>query len=201
MQERNKDKQVVIAVIIGFVVCFMTQMLVATVLYPDMSGDYPVYSVETVMVAQFGGVCMLISLSILGMRAEEEKEILAAAGFTAMAIGMGVGLAGFLEVMGVSDAESYQSFYYISICANFVFIPAMFLIATYPRFKKWIRAFGVLAIVPMVMVTIMFLVGVRDYVLLENIYNLGYLMLSFTTLFWTGNLWVNYRRGVKGVIY
>jgi hypothetical protein len=180
-------------IVIGFVLAFVVNTLSAIIYPPDESGAYPVYDWRAVMIIQLGGAFLLIGLTVIAMKAEEERQILAAAGFTAMAISFGISVVSLFDIVDIVSFEQYERYYRITVSSNFLFIPALILIATYDRFKKWIRYFSVMAGVPIMVSSAMFMAGVRDYTLLENITNAGIILISLSWVCWGVNIYLNYR--------
>jgi hypothetical protein len=159
-----------------------------------MSGEFPVYDWRGVMIIQFAGAFLLIALTVIAMKAEEEKQILAAAGFNAMAISFGISILSIFDIADIVTFQQYERYYKITVSSNFLFIPALILIATYDRFKKWIRYLSFMAGVPFAISSAMFIVGVRDYKILEEVTNVGVLLISVTWVCWAINIYLNYKQ-------
>jgi len=193
MNEARKKRNVMLATVISLILSTLFQLLSVIIYPPDFSLDYPSYSPDGVLLLEFGGALLLLGLTIIGMKAEEEKETLAAAGFTAAAISMGVSMAGLFEITHVNSAESYEKFYYITVSSNFLLFPALILIASYQRFKNWIRMAGFAVSLPLLLSTILFIAGYRDYKNLELISNSGYFLLMLVCLLWAYNVYINYK--------
>ena len=191
------QKQVMVANVICFVLPAIFQVLSVTLYPPDFSGEFPVYLPEGILLLQFAGAFLMMGYAIIGMKAEEEKQTLAAAGFTAQAIAIGVGMAGLFEITKVASSESYEKFYYITVSSNFLFFPSLLLIATYNRFKKWIRIAGFISSLPLLISTILFVARYRNYNVLESISNTGYSLLMIVWLLWGINIYINYRNELK----
>jgi hypothetical protein len=62
-------------------------------------------------------------------KAEEEKQILASGGFTAQAIALGLAGVGPFEITSITNKETYEKFYYITLTSNFLYFPSQLLIA------------------------------------------------------------------------
>jgi len=161
---------------------------------PDLAGVFPVYSMKFVLTIQVSGAFLLIALTVVAMKAEEEKQILPAAGFTAQAISYGINVMSLFDIVDVSTVDQYESYYYLTVGSNFLLVPSTILIATYRRFKVWIRIYSNVAIIPLFASSIIFLYGSRDYHLLENINSLGVALVSISWLFWAGNIYMNQKR-------
>lgn len=98
-----------------------------------------------------------------------------------------------LDIADIRTLEQYERYYRVTISSNFLLIPATVLIASYDRFKKWIRYCTLISVIPFLIASVMFLFGVRDYTLLESIVNTGAIFISLCWLFWAYNIYDNYR--------
>lgn len=197
MNDPQEKKHIVIAIWICFTAPLILNILSIAIYPPDFNVDYPVYSPDGVLILQLAGTFALLGLAIIGMKAEEEKQILAAAGFTALAISFGLAMAALFEITTVNSKESYEKFYYITVSSNFLYFPALLLIATYKKFKKWVRLSGVIASVPLVVSTLLFVFKYRDYVVLEEISSTGYIMTFIVYILWAINIYQNYRKELR----
>jgi hypothetical protein len=197
MNDPQQKKQVTMAIIVSFTLPLVFQILSVTIYPPDFTGEYPIYSADGILLLQLAGAFVLLGLTIIGMKAEEEKQILAAAGFTAQAISLGLAAAGLFEITTVSSMESYEKFYYLTVSSNFLYFPSLLLIATYNKFKKWIRLSGFIASVPLLISSLLFIFRYRDFKILEEISNTGYLMVFIVYLLWSVNVYQNYRKEVS----
>jgi hypothetical protein len=187
------------ATITCFVLFALAQVVMATFYLPDVSGEFPVYDPKGVLVLQLGVAFDLIGLSIMGMKAEEDGYILAAGGYTAQAISAGLAGAGLFEITFVTNLESYEKFYFITVASNFLYFPSLILIATYEKFKLWVRIAGFIASLPLLLSTILFIADYRDFVVLEEITSIGYFLMTITQLCWAWNIYKNYKKKVQAV--
>lgn len=188
---------IMLTIVLGFMGAFCFQMVSIIFFAPDFSADFPIYSEACVFLLQASGACLIIGFTVIAMKAEEERQILAAAGFTAQAIAFGLSILSMFDIIDVSSIDEYVDFYRISVSSNFLYFPALLLIATYSPFRKWIRIYGFAASTPLMISTAMFLTGTRDFHLLENISNLGYGLISITYVFWSANIFLNYNKAKK----
>ncbi len=197
MNDPQQDKYVVLAATICFTAPIVFQILSVLIYPPDFSGEYPIYPPDGILLLQLAGAFTLLGLTIIGMKAEDEKQILAAAGFTAQAISFGLAAASLFEITMVSSKESYEKFYYLTVSSNFLFFPSLLLIATYNRFKKWVRLSGFIASLPLLVSSLLFIFRYRDYKVLEEISNAGYTMVFIVYLLWANNIHQNYRKKLR----
>jgi peptidoglycan/LPS O-acetylase OafA/YrhL len=183
--------------VVSLILAFLINMLAAVIYPPDFSGQFPIYSADWVMVVQVSGAFLLIALTVIAMKAEEERQILAAAGFTALAISFGISIMSLFDIVDVVTFDQYEDYYRITVSSNFLLIPAAVLIASYDRFKMWIRYFSVLSVTPLLIASIIFLLGVRNYHLLEITVNVGVVLFSFCWILWAANIYLNYQKDSK----
>jgi hypothetical protein len=189
----RNEKYIMITIVIGFIGAFIIQILWIGIYPPDFTGAFPIYDADGAILAQLAGAFLLIGMTVIAMKAEEERQILAAAGFTAQAISFGVSMLSIFEITGAVTLEGYENFYRLMVSSNFLYFPSLLLIATYNRLKKWIRITGFVASFPLIISNIMFMSGIRDYKLLENVSNIGYMMIGITWALWGLNIYSNYR--------
>ena len=182
-----------LCIAVGFIMAFVVNILAAIIYPPDFSGEFPLYSADWVMLVQVAGAFLMIALTVIAMKAEEERQILAAAGFTAQAISFGISMFSLFEIADVATFEQYESYYRITVSSNFLLIPSAVLIGSYERFKMWVRIYSVLAVLPMLAASVMFIFGVRDYHVLETVVNVGVILFSLSWVLWAVNIYTNYR--------
>jgi hypothetical protein len=193
MEKIRNEKLIVLTIVVGFILAFIINISAAIIYPPDFSGEFPIYTADWAMIVQLAGAFYMIALTVAAMKAEEEKQILAAAGFTANAISFGIALLILFDIAEVANFEQYERYYRVSTAASFLAIPSFILIASYSKFKKWVRYFTLFSVTPFIISSILFLYGNRDYKLLESIMNVGVTLFSFCWLLWGGNIYVNYR--------
>ncbi len=197
MKQNGNEKLIMLVTVVGFILAFVVNILAAIIYPPDFSGEFPVYTVDWVMVVQVAGTFFIISVTVVAMKAEEEKQILAAAGFAALAISFGISLLSLLDIADVTTFERYESYYRVTVSSNFLLIPSTVLIASYDRFRMWVRWYSVISVLPLLVASVIFLFGGRDYHLLETIVNVGIVLFSLGWVLWAVNIYANYRRDYK----
>ena len=197
MTSLTQSKYIMLTCLICFSMPAITQILSLVFYPPDISSEYPRYSPDFVLILQLGMAFLLIGLSILGMKAEEERQILAAGGFTAQAIALGLAGVGLFEITSVTNKETYEKFYYITVTSNFLYFPSQLLIATYTKFWRWLRIVGFIASFPLLISTILFVAKYRNFQVLEIISSLGYIFIFLVQLGWAWNLYANYKNEVE----
>jgi hypothetical protein len=199
MKDTRKHRQVVITMIVCFVLGGMIP-IVLNIVYPgDTSGEFPIYPPNHALIAQMASASLLMGLTLIAMKAEEEKETMAAAGFAAAAISFGIAAISFFEITKITSLESYVDFYNMTISSNFLLIPSFFFISTYSKFKRWIRLFGIAPSIPLLASTTMFMTQYRDFKVLENLTNTGYLLFVIWVWLWAYNIYHNYKEEIKGI--
>lgn len=193
MSEPRNEKLIMLTIVASLILAFIVNYLAAIIYPPDFSGEFPIYSREWALTLQIAGALLIIALTVIAMKAEEEKQILAAAGFTAIAISNGINFMNLFDISTITTFDQFEDQYRITMSSNFLLIPATILIASYDRFKRWVRYFTALSMTPFFIVSVMFVGGVRDYHLLEQIFIVGIVCLTLDWLFWAYNIYINYR--------
>lgn len=185
------------SVVIFFTIPMIIQIVVLIIYPPDLSGEYPVYDLDFILLLELAMAFDLIGLTIMGMKAEEDRSIVAAAGFTSLAISMGLAGAALFEIAWVADLADYEKFYYITVSSNFLYFPSLIMIGTYEKFRSWVRIAGYIASLPLLMATILFVFGYRDYMILEAFTSTGYILFMVLTLLWAWNVYLNYKKDLN----
>ena len=180
------------------VTTFMAQpvfTLMALLIYPpDFSKEFPVYDPDGIMIVAYGNALFIAGLTVMGIKLADEKKVLPAAGFTMFAISGGILTASLFEITQVVSLETYEKFYRIQSSANFLYLPAMYLISAYEDFKKWIRYIGVVSSIPLLIASLMFLFGNRDFKTLEIISDIGFGFMAVTSFSWAYNVYINHKK-------
>ena len=180
------------------VLTFMAQpvfTLMALLIYPpDFSKEFPYYDPDGIMIVAYGNALFIAGLTVMGIKLADEKKVLPAAGFTMFAISGGILTASLFEITQVVSLETYEKFYRIQSSANFLYLPAMYLISAYEDFKKWIRYIGLVSSIPLLIASLMFLFGNRDFKILESISDIGFGFMAVTSFSWAYNVYINHKK-------
>jgi hypothetical protein len=190
----NEDRYIIIACISGLVVQFLCYLFCLLFLPPDFSGEYAVFSIESNFIIIFGMSLNMASVTILGIKAGDERQLLAAGGFTMFAIALGISISSLYEVVTIVDKESFDKSYFINSSSTFLYVPAVLLISTYKSFSKWIHYLGVVTVVPALTGVVLFTFKLASNVTIDIIVTIGYVLLSFTQLMWATNIYLVYRK-------
>jgi hypothetical protein len=197
MNEIRNEKGIMLTIVVSFLAAFIINTLSGIIYPPDLGGEFPIYDADWAMVVQVAGAFLLIALTVIAMKAEEEKQILAAAGFTAIAISSGISIISLFDIINITTFQQYENYYRVSLSSNFLLIPAVVLIATYSHFKMWIRFVSILSVLPLLVGSVMFLFGIRNFILLEYFINTGIILNSLCWVLWAFNIYTNYRDELK----
>ncbi|MDX2196329.1 MAG: hypothetical protein NW207_07920 [Cytophagales bacterium] len=197
MVRHIQDKYIMLDTVIGFSAPFICSLLGQMIFATDYAGQVPIYKPETIVLIEFGLSFLLLGSTVMGLKLEDEKKILPAAGFTMLAISAGVMMSSLFEITQVSSAESFEKYYFITISSNFLYFPAMLLIAFYDGFKIWIRWLGLISCLPLLISSILFLTHYRNYSMLEIITNCGYLLMGLAQCIWAINIYINYKKKLE----
>jgi hypothetical protein len=193
---RNEDRYIIIACISGLVIQFLCYLFCVVFLPPDFSGEYAVFSMESNFIVIFGMSLNMASVTILGIKAGDERQLLASGGFTMFAIALGISISSLYEVVTIVDQESFDKSYFINSSSTFLYVPAVLLISTYKSFSRWIHYLGIVTVLPALAGVVLFTFNLASSVVIDITVTIGYLLLSFTQLMWAINIYLVYRKTV-----
>lgn len=194
MAHLKHEKKINIFLIAGFIIQPTLTIMSFLIYPPDLTAEFPVYHEGGVMLMVCGGAFGIGALTLMGIKLADEKKVLPAAGFTMLAIASGVLTTSIFEITQIISYETYEKFYRIQTCGNFLYLPGMILVSEYTDFKKWTRYIGLLSSVTLITASIMFLGGNRNFTTLEAVSNIGYLLFFITFYSWAYNTYVNWKR-------
>lgn len=194
MTHLKHEKYITYAIVVGFtaqIFCY----IITTILYPpDYSTSIPKYAPESGVILELGFALFIFGTTVMAIKLADEKKVLAAAGFTMLAISTGVIMASVFETTTNLTEETFEKSYYIVTSSNFLYLPAMLLISACDEFKKWVRVLGLFSAVPLWISSFLFLAHYRNYTTLDYIGITGYLLMMLTQLIWAINVYNNYRK-------
>lgn len=195
MITHKQEKFMMIIMVTGFSASLICMTLAMTLFPPDYSNEFPIYAPESNVILQLGLALLIAASTMMGIRLAETEKI-PAAGFTMLAISTGVMMAALFETTTVFTRESYEKQYYIITSSNFLYVPAMLMIAIYKEFKPWLRWMGIISTLPLMTVSFMFLFHYRNFTRLELIGTCGYFLIMITQVLWAINVYSNYRKKI-----
>ncbi len=196
MSSINTEKKITYFVAFTFIIQPILSILTIIIFPPDFSKEYPLYNPDSLMLAGLGNSLAIGGLTVLGIKLADEKKVLPSAGFTMLGISMGLMLVSLFEITQVVSHEAYEKFYRIQASGNFLFLPSMYLISFYEDFKKWIRYIGLVSSLILLVSSLIFLFGNRDFKMLEIISNTGFSFLFITYFAWAYNIYYNYKKNL-----
>lgn len=194
----KQEKFIILTIIIGFAVQFLCYVIALSFFPPDFSGEFPVYSQDGNLLVEFGLALNMAGATVMGIKLSDERKILASAGFTMFAIAIGLTMSSLFEVFDVIDKVSFEKSYFINTCSNFLYVPAILLISTFDGFKTWIHYLSIFTALVILISGLLFMLNYRNYIVLDVITMIGYLLLSITQLMWALNVYLNYREKPVG---
>lgn len=194
MTQLKHENKITFFIVSTFIAQPLSSILAAIIYPPDFSKEFPVYDPDSIMLIVCGNALGIGGLTVLGIKLADEKKILPAAGFTMLAISMGILLVSMFEISHVVSYEAYEKFYRIQVSGNFLYLPSMYLISAYEDFKKWIRYIGLASSLTLLTASFMFLFGSRDFKTLETISNIGFFIMFITFFSWTYNVYINHKK-------
>jgi hypothetical protein len=153
-----------------------------------MTVNPPVYQRPTLIFQSLSTALLIFSCTVFGLKLTEEKQTLAAAGFTMFAIANGIGIVIFFEMRQFS-VEEYEKIYDIYSNAVTLMIPSCILIYFYDSFPRWLRIMPLVYCFIMLIVIVMFYCGYTGFNNLDQISFVGYIVMEFAQLIWGIRLW------------
>jgi hypothetical protein len=190
----KREKKITWFVVITFLAQPVFTIMALLIYPPGLSKEFPVYDPDGIMLVAYGNALFIAGLTVMGIKLADEKKVLPAAGFTMFAISGGILMASLFEITQVVSMETYEKFYRIQSSSNFLYLPAMYLISAYEDFKKWIRYIGLVSSIPLLIASLLFLFGNRDFKILEIISDIGFGFMSVTSVSWAYNVYINYKK-------
>jgi len=150
---------------------------------PDFSVDPPKISEISLMMGHLQTAFVILGCTALGIKLAEEKQTMAAIGFTMMAITQGVIFVLYL-IAPEPSKENMDEVFKLFVASLFLLLPSLLLIAMYSHFPKWVNILGVVAALPWTIESILYFsthkmtdaVGLCDF--------LGQLLFDATFLCW-----------------
>ena len=127
---------------------------------------------------QWGSLLFMAGTSLYAAKLHTEKWHISSAGFILLSIGQGI----FFTIQNNIASNEAQSLYATGIM---VFLPGMLFLCYYSGFPTWARIFGVLAILPFLIVMIK--IDMKEYDLKKDMaYSvISFVMIQIISLFWT----------------
>lgn len=194
MTHLKHENKITFFVVATFIAQPLLSIVAAIIYPPDFSKEFPLYDPNSIMLIVCGNALGIGGLTVLGIKLADEKKILPSAGFTMLAISVGLMLVSLFEISQVVSHEAYEKFYRIQASGNFLYLPSMYLISAYEDFKKWIRYIGLVSSITLLSASFMFLFGSRDFKTLETISNIGFFIMFITFFSWAYNVYINHKR-------
>ncbi len=136
---------------------------------------------------QWGSLFFMSGTSLYAAKLHTEKWHISSAGFILLSIGQGI----FFTIQDVAATHESLSLFATGIM---VFLPGMLFLCYYSGFPNWARIFGVLAILPFLIVMIK--IDMKSYdVKKDMVYSIiSFVMVQITSLFWTYFAFRPYRK-------
>ena len=188
------EKYITLAIVVGFTAQIFCFALSSIIYPPDYSTSIPKYAPESSVILELGFALFIFGTTVMAIKLADEKKVLAAAGFTMLAISTGVIMSSVFETTQSTTVEAVEKSYYIVTSSNFLYLPAMLLISACDEFKKWVRVLGLISAVPLWACSFLFLFHYRNFTNLDFIGITGYALMMFVQLMWAINVYNNHKR-------
>jgi hypothetical protein len=136
---------------------------------------------------QWGSLLFMAGTSLYAAKLHTEKWHISSAGFILLSIGQGI----FFTIHDNGSTHEAQSLFATGIM---VFLPGMLFLCYYSGFPVWVRIFGVLSILPFLIVMIK--IDMKSYdVKNDLIYNvISFVMVQITGICWSYYVFRPYRK-------
>jgi hypothetical protein len=194
MNPHHHEKYIMLATVFGFTAQLFTYTMAIIIYPPVYSGDIPIYEPKSNVVIALGLAIFIFGCTVMGIKLADDRKVLPAAGFTMLAITMGVWMASLFEITQDGTMETFEKSYYIVSAGNFLYLPAMVLIAAYDGFHKWVRYLGLCSSIPFIVATLLFLNDYKIFTVLDEINLFGYFLMVITQVMWAVNVYQNYKK-------
>jgi hypothetical protein len=194
MNSHHHEKYIMLATVVGFTAQLFTYALAFILYPPDYSGEIPIYAPKSNVVIALGLGIFIFGCTVMGIKLADDRKVLPAAGFTMLAITMGVWMASLFEITQDGTMETFEKSYYIVCAGNFLYFLAILLTAAYEGFHRWVRYLGLSSTIPFIIASLLFLNDYRNFTTLDEINLIGYLLMIITQVMWAVNVYQNYKK-------
>lgn len=182
MESSKEARHIRQTIAFGFIGSFVC--MAASFCFPvDFSGEVPVYPKATLLLNEACYGLLIFGCTIMGIKLADDKRVLPSAGFTMLAIAQGVTFITNFEVQHFTE-EEFKKGYEIMTGMLFMMLPAMWLIARYTDFPRWLNWLGLITCVPLAVGAIMFQTDAAEFNTIEKVLGLGYVFTELTALCW-----------------
>lgn len=182
MESAREARHIRSAIAVGFIGSFVC--MIASMCFPiDFSGELPKYPKAALLLNEACYGLFIFGSTLMGIKLADDKRVMPSAGFTMLAIAQGVAFITIFEVQHFSE-EEFKKSYEIMTGMLFLFLPAMWLIARYTDFPRWLNWMGLAAVVPWAVAAILFQSHAAELSTIEKVYGVGYVLVELTALCW-----------------
>lgn len=160
---------------------FISGGLVLSFIFSFIGALFPSHGLTQTVLFKIDAMFAIVSFSCLSAKLSSEKFLIPSAGFAILAISQG---------MILSEIDSLERWNYSSQIIGVLFmVPAVIMISYYSEIPKWLRIFGVLSIVPFLILLLdKHFFGAVNTIVYENFINLLYQIIA---LCWAWQIWKN----------
>jgi len=149
---------------------------------PDFTQDPPVMPQLMLTLGQVGTSLLILGCVTYAIKLVEDRNPLAAIGFTMLSIAQGVIFV--LYLMSYNGREKFDEAYRMFSASLYLLIPSLVLIALYSGFRWWLRLLGIVACIPYVTENILFHLQGKFTPAIMNIDGAGNVLFNIVFLLW-----------------
>jgi len=168
---------------IGFfatVIFFICSLIFAP--FPDFTKEIPVISDVMLTFGQISTSFFILGCVTYGVKMVEEKNPLAAVGFTMLSIAQGVIFV--LYLLSYSGHEKFEEAYRMFSASLYMLTISYLIIALYAPFKLWLRILGIASCIPYITENIMYHLEHKFTETTMQIDGVGNMLFMLVTFCW-----------------
>ncbi len=182
MDEQKKDKHLRMLIAMSFFTSVVASVA-GWCFPPDFSVEPPRISEIGLLMGHLQTALIIIGCTALGVKLAEEKQTIAAIGFTMMSVTQGVIFVLYV-VSPEPSKENLDEVYKLFTASLFLLIPSMLLIAFYAAYPRWLNITGVIATVPWVAENIIYFQQHKLSAASGSADFIGQVLMDVTIAFW-----------------
>ena len=181
LTEEKKIKHVAYTIAIGFIGSFLAFGF-SLFFPPDFSTPIPTFPKASMVSQEISLALYILGCTVLGLKLAEEKKTLPSAGFTFLAIAMGINF--ILYFINLNNEQSLQDGYKTFCGMMYLLIPAMILIAFYSEFPRWVNWLGLVSLIPYIITYFKFMSNEKYSTDLDRTSFFSVILFNLTALAW-----------------
>ncbi len=192
-KDHPKIKQrIALIILLGFIASVAVSVLGSIIFMPDYSTEIPTYSDNLMIAGELASALLVCTFVMLSVKLADDREVIPSAGFGIFAISTGLIMVTSFEMIGhQNEIESLEVTFHMYLGSSFLFIPGLFMVATYTGFPKWLHYLTMTATIPYLITYTLFLMGERDLHVLDPISTVSWVLMNIVQILWGVRVWKN----------